>query len=81
MPSAQYQCKVYIDQNQDGKFEEGLADVDGSGDADDSDDTGEVYYEGDVFTAGDGEHEHYTGKTFQTVLWADPVEDCCIPQG
>ena len=55
VPSAQYQCKVYIDQNQDGKFEEGLADVDGSGDADDSDDTGEVYYEGDVFTAGDGE--------------------------
>lgn len=52
VPSAQYQCKVYIDQNQDGKFEEGLADVDGSGDADD---TGEVYYEGDVFTAGDGE--------------------------
>lgn len=48
VPSAQYQCKVYIDQNQDGKFEEGLADVDGSGDADDSDDTGEVYYEGDV---------------------------------
>lgn len=40
VPSAQYQCKVYIDQNQDGKFEEGLADVDGSGDADDSDDTG-----------------------------------------
>lgn len=55
VPSAQYQCKVYIDQNQDGKFEEGLADVDGSGDADALDDTGEVYYEGDVFTAGDGE--------------------------
>ena len=55
VPSAQYQCKVYIDQNQDGKFEEGLADVDGSGDADDSDDPVEVYYEGDVFTAGDGE--------------------------
>ena len=40
MPSAQYQCKVYIDQNQDGNFEEGLADVDVSGDSDDSDDTG-----------------------------------------
>lgn len=46
VPSAQYQCKVYIDQNQDGKFEEGLADA---GDSEDSDNTGEVYYEGDSF--------------------------------
>ena len=52
VPSAQYQCKVYIDQNQDGKFEEGLADA---GDSEDSDNTGEVYYEGDSFSAGDGE--------------------------
>ena len=51
--SAQYQCKVYIDQNQDGKFEEGMAD------SENSDNTGEVYYEGDVFSAGDGE-QHIT---------------------
>lgn len=51
--SAQYQCKVYIDQNQDGKFEEGMAD------SENSDNTGEVYYEGDVFSAGDGK-KHIT---------------------
>lgn len=39
-----YKYKIYIDQNQDGKFEEGRAD------ADDEDNVGEVYYESDEFT-------------------------------
>ena len=43
--SAKYKCKVYIDQNQDGKFEEGAANVD-------DDSTGEMYYESDAFSPG-----------------------------